>query len=153
MTTMNFQQLHDLAAQVGFADPDTAAAIAIAESRGQTGATNIVTQEQADEYNATHPTGPRHGPERSFGLWQVNTLVWTAYSETQLLDATYNAQAAFAVFKAQGFKAWSTYTSGDYKAYLPKPSPDPVAVGSSASGTVVATLLLAGVTYLVIRHA
>lgn len=112
---MTLDELRQLAAQVGFPDPNLAAAVAEAESRGVPTSTNIVTAAQASAWNAAHPGEPRHGPERSFGLWQINTLAWPAYDETSLLDPTYNAQAALAVSRGGTYwKPWATYTSGLY---------------------------------------
>lgn len=105
---MSLAQLRQLAASLGFPDPTTAAAVAMAESAGDPNATNIVT----------HPA-PGNGPERSFGLWQVNTLAWPAYDETSLLDPTYNARAAYAISNGgRDWSPWSTYTNGAYRQYL-----------------------------------
>lgn len=110
---MNLAQLQQLAASVGFPDPVLAAAVAMAESQGVPTATNIVTN-----------PAPGNGPERSFGLWQINTLAHPQYNETQLLDPTYNAQAALAV-SSQGtnWTPWSTYTHGLYRQYLTPTTP------------------------------
>lgn len=105
---MTIAQLRSLAAHLGFPDPATAAAIAMAESAGDPNAANIVT----------HPA-PGNKPERSFGLWQVNTLAHPEYSESQLSDPTYNGQAAYALSKGgRDWSQWSTYTSGKYRQYL-----------------------------------
>lgn len=105
---MNIDQLRTLAASVGFPNPGTAAAIAMAESRGNPSAQNIVTN-----------PAPGNGPERSFGLWQINTLAHPQYDEQSLLNPTYNAQAAFAVSKGgTDFTPWSTYNHGDYEQYM-----------------------------------
>jgi hypothetical protein len=116
---MTLAQLRSLAAHVGFPDPVTAAAVAMAESGGDPTATNIVSQAQATAWNLAHPGARPHGPERSFGLWQVNTIAWPSYDETQLLDPTYNAQAALAISHGgTDWSHWSTYTDGTYRAYL-----------------------------------
>jgi hypothetical protein len=39
-------------------------------------------------------------------------------NNTQLYDPLTNAKAAHTIFTQSGFKAWSTYTSGAYKAHL-----------------------------------
>jgi hypothetical protein len=109
----------------------------MAESGGNPGATAIVTQEQADAYNAGHPTGPRHGPERSFGLWQVNTLAHPSYGESQLLGPDYNAQAALAISGGgKNFRAWSTYNSGAFRRFMP------VTTGSGFGGLLALALLV-----------
>lgn len=123
MGNLKLADLRDLARGVGFPEEslDTAAAVAMAESRGNPLASNVVSQAQADAYNASHPTGPRHGPESSWGLWQVNTLAHPEYDATRLQDPDYNARAAFVI--SQGglnWRAWSTYTaaSTDPSSYL-----------------------------------
>jgi hypothetical protein len=72
-----------------------AARIAWRESRGNPRATAIVTR-------------PRPGnlPERSFGLWQVNTLASPQYDEAALLDPAYNARAAYELWHAHGWRPW-----------------------------------------------
>jgi hypothetical protein len=105
---MTLAQLRSLAAHLGFPDPVTAAAIAMAESGGDPSVTHIVAN-----------PAPGYGPERSFGLWQINTLAWPQYDEGSLLDATYNGQAAYAISKGgRDWSAWSVYTSGLYKPFL-----------------------------------
>jgi hypothetical protein len=105
---MTLDELRALAASVGFPDPETAAAVAMAESRGNPSAQNIVTN-----------PAPGNGPERSFGLWQVNTLAHPNYDEQSLLDPTYNARAALAISSGgTNWTPWSTYNHGDYKQYM-----------------------------------
>lgn len=105
---MTLAQLRSLAAHLGFPDPALAAAIAMAESGGDPAATAIVVN-----------PSPGFGPERSFGLWQVNTLAHPQYSETQLLDPTYCGQAALAISKGgTDWSPWSTFTSGAYKRFM-----------------------------------
>lgn len=78
---------------------NTMAAIAMAESGGNVGAQN--------------------SSSGAAGLWQILPSAHPQYNIQQLLsDPLYNAQAAVAVFKSQGFGAWSTYTSGAYRQYL-----------------------------------
>jgi hypothetical protein len=115
---MNLAQLRALAVSTGFPNPDLAAAVAMAESRGNPSATAIVTQEQATAWNTANPTEPAHGPERSFGLWQINTLAHPTYSESSLLDPTYNALAAYTISNGgTNWRPWSTYTSGAYRKW------------------------------------
>jgi hypothetical protein len=102
------EELRAFAAQVGFADPNLAAAIAMAESYGHAEATNIVNAK----------AGVR--AERSFGLWQINTLAHPQFDETQLLDPQYNAQAALNLSNGgQDWKLWGAFTNGGYKRYMP----------------------------------
>ncbi len=101
-------ELRALAAQVGFPDPAVAAAVAMAESQGWEGARNVVT-------------APRAGnlPERSFGLWQVNTLAHPEFDEARLTSADYNARAAFLISKSGTvWTAWSTFNDGTYRKYM-----------------------------------
>src|ERR1019366_10543421 len=60
--------------------------------------------------------------ERSFGLWQINTLAHPNYDEASLLDPTYNAQAAYQISSAgTNWSPWSTYTHGEYKPFYSRP--------------------------------
>lgn len=107
-------KLVGLARQAGFKGQDAAtmAAIAMAESRGRSGALN---------------NNPRTG-DLSYGLWQINMLggmgpqrrrAFGIGSNEALFDPATNANAARRVFESQGFGAWSVYRSGAYKNYLP----------------------------------
>jgi hypothetical protein len=126
---MNLAQLRELAVSTGFPNPDLAAAVAMAESKGNPDATAIVT----------NPL-PGNGPERSFGLWQINTLAHPTYSETALLDPTYNAQAAFTISNGgTNWHPWSTFTSGAYKKYY-----FPHVLGISASTWAAIAIGVAG---------
>lgn len=79
----------------------TMAAIALAESGGRVGAIG----------------GPNPNGTYDYGLWQINSS--HRYAKYKLLhDAGYNARAAVAVYHSQGLQAWSTYSSGAYKAFL-----------------------------------
>lgn len=80
---------------------NTMAAIALAESSGQVGATNKNSNGTTDR-----------------GLWQINSSHSQFNSQQLLTDPLYNAQAAVAVFKSQGLTAWSTYNSGAYRNFL-----------------------------------
>lgn len=122
---LTFDELRALAEAVGFvgAAAEIAAAIALAESGGNCHAKNIVSAEQAAAWNAAHPGETRHGPERSFGLWQINTLAHPHFDEARLLDGQYNAHAAFQVSSGgTNFKPWSTYNTGRYRKYMPEVS-------------------------------
>jgi hypothetical protein len=80
---------------------NTMAAIALAESGGQTGATNKNTNGTIDR-----------------GLWQINSSHSQFNAQQLLNDPLYNAQAAVSVFKSQGLTAWTTYSSGAYRNFL-----------------------------------
>jgi len=129
---LNLAQLRALAVSTGFPNPDLAAAVAMAESGGNPNAEAIIT----------NPL-PGNGPERSFGLWQINTLAHPTYSEASLLDPTYNALAAYTISNGgTNWRPWSTYTSGLYKKwYRPQvfgvDVSTWVAIGIGAVGAVV----------------
>lgn len=122
-------KLVGLARQAGFRGQDAAtmAAIAMAESRGRSGALN---------------NNPRTG-DLSYGLWQINMLggmgpqrrrAFGIGSNEALFDPATNANAARRVFESQGFGAWSVYRSGAYKNYLP-------AAMAAAGGGAVASAI------------
>lgn len=98
---------------VGFTGDDavTATAIAIGESGGNANAHNynILTRDD------------------SYGLWQINMfgslgqprlIQFGIVIKEQLLDPGTNAKAAYSIFKAQGFKAWSVWVSGAYRVHM-----------------------------------
>jgi hypothetical protein len=97
-------QLQDIARQGGWPEDliVTIAAIGMGESSGDPNARN-----------------PNLARENSIGLWQVNRYAWPQYSEADLRDPIYNAQAAFAIYQRQGFRAWGAYSNGSYKRFLP----------------------------------
>lgn len=120
---MNLPELRELLRDVGFPEDsiDTGAAIAMAESDGDPDAKNIVTAAQAQAWNDAHPGQPRHGPERSFGLFQVNTLAHPSYDEARLADPDYNARAALLISSGgKNWHPWSTYTAdaSNARSYL-----------------------------------
>jgi len=92
-------QLVALARDTGFPDPNTAAAVALAESGGYPGALG-------DDGN-------------SVGLWQIHMPSHPSYSKTDLRDPRKNARAAFSISKAGStWRWWSAYRSGAYRKYL-----------------------------------
>ena len=75
---------------------------------------------------------PRY-PDDSYGLFQINMLDEPGYklgeerrqryglrSNEELKNPTVNAKAALDIRNRQGLGAWSVYTSGAYKQYLPE---------------------------------
>jgi len=96
-------------------DLNIAVAVATAESKGN-----------ARALGDTTITTPKWGP--SVGLFQIRTLKHPGdYSGvdakrvySKLFDAEYNAQLAHSIWKKDGWRPWSTYTSGAYKQYLGK---------------------------------
>lgn len=110
MTTLSYAQIRAYAQAAGAADPDTAAAIALAESGGSTTAHNIIP------------------PDDSYGLWQINMLGSLGparrkslgiSSNSSLFDPATNARAMALISKGgTDFSAWSTYKSGSYRKYV-----------------------------------
>ncbi len=66
----------------------------------------------------------------SYGGFQIRSLraqkgTGEIRDEDELLRPRFNAKSAKAIKASQGWGAWSTYTSGMYKAYLPEQYPPP----------------------------
>lgn len=77
----------------------TARAVCLAESGGR-----------ADAYN---PRG-----ERSRGLFQINGKAHPQWDNDTLFDPEVNAQVAYGLWQAQGWRPWSAYTVGTYRRYM-----------------------------------
>lgn len=110
MAKLTQAQVAEVARQAGMSDPVTMSAIAMAESGGRTNAHNPIP------------------PDNSYGLWQINMIgsmgpsrrrQYGISSNSQLFDAATNARAAKMILDSQGLKAWTTYTSGAYKKFMP----------------------------------
>lgn len=103
-TKLSSSQIADTLRQAGWEERHvpTMTAVALAESSGNPSAHN-----------------PKY-PDDSYGLLQVNRLAHPEFSPETLRDPLRNAKAALNVFreKKQGFKAWTTFTSGAYKKHL-----------------------------------
>jgi hypothetical protein len=112
MTYLSYAQLRAYAAAAGAADPDTAAAVALAETDG------------TGDSKAHNPIPP----DDSYGPWQINMLgplgpdrrkKLGITSNTQLYDPLVNARAMVMISSGgSNFRPWTTYTSGKYKKYL-----------------------------------
>lgn len=91
-------QVKAIAAGVGMKDPARMAAIAMAESGGDTLIVNSIG---------------------CVGLWQINQPVWVkshpTWTRKWLQNPINNAIAAKAVYAVQGFGAWQAYTGPDAK--------------------------------------
>jgi len=139
---LSLEQLRELARAVGFPDVATAAAVAMAESGGDSCA-------RGDPHTPSDCSnlGP---PSTSLGLWQIHVPAHPEVDASQLFDPLYNAHAAFAISSGgTNWHPWSTYTSGAYQRYLgapagPSPSPSPSSGVSPAAAvaTVAAGLAL-----------
>jgi hypothetical protein len=99
------------AIQAGFPKEQivTAVAVALAESKGNANALN------------TKP------PDLSYGLWQINMYGSLGPARRQqfgisknedLFGTAVNARAAKMIYDGSGWRAWSTYKSGAYQAYI-----------------------------------
>ena len=112
--TYSFAQLEALWEEAGGpgAVAPIMAAIALAESGGNP--FSVVSDPTAHDPSAT-----------ANGLWQINTGsdANPQFRSWQLTDPMQNAMAAVAVWKSQGFGAWTTYTSGAYTAFLQGSAP------------------------------
>ena len=95
----------------------TAVAVALAESGGNPQARALTPWED------------------SRGLWQINTLAHPQYDAQALYDPLYNAQAAYALWQAQGWQPWTAYTSGAYRRFLGQDAE----VGGGLAGASVAS--------------
>jgi len=108
MATLSIAQLKGLAQQVGLSSNNAtiAAAIAMAESGGNT--------------NAHNPGNPRTGDiENSWGLWQINLLAHPQYTAFQMQNALSNAKAMATISSGgANWNPWGTYTSGAYRKFL-----------------------------------
>ena len=78
----------------------TMAAIALAESGGNPGSTNVNTNGTTDR-----------------GLWQINS----SHGSQSTYDIPANARSAVAIEKEQGLGAWTTYKTGAYNQFLGAP--------------------------------
>jgi len=119
MANLTYSQLEGVWIQNGgsTALAPTMAAIALAESRGNPKARN-------DKDNG--------GSQSSFGLWQISTGTHTPPSPNWA-DPNVNAKLAVGKYKSQGLKAWGTYTSQAYKAFLANGVPPTTVAGGSGA--------------------
>lgn len=112
MATLTAEQVYAAARGAGASHQEaiTLTAIAKGESGWRTEAHNPV------------------GRDNSYGLWQINMLgtmganrrkQFGLSSNEQLFDPRRNAAAALAILRSQGWKAWSVYSKGIYKQYMP----------------------------------
>lgn len=129
-----------LCIKVGFsaADAKIAGAIAMVETPSiHAGVTYSDFSAIGDQDLATEYWG------NSYGGFQIRSVrsesgKGTTRDAYQLLDPEFNCRSALAIRKAQGFGAWSTYNSGQYKAYLqddypPQPGTYVIVAGDTIS--------------------
>lgn len=138
MAVLTHAQLEELWVTAGGSEAtaDTAAAVAQAESGGNTA--EILNTARPD-LAGYHPPAPGNLPEYSVGLWQINELAHPQYTTTQLLTPVGNVNAAVAISDGgASFEAWSTFKNGDYRRFLtsggtPTAQPGTVSGFSTAS--------------------
>lgn len=115
MATLSADQVYAAARSAGATHDE--AVILTAISAGESGW-------RTEAHNPNAGTG-----DNSFGLWQINMLgnmgkerarSWGLSSYDQLFDPIVNAKAAVSILRSQGFKAWTVYTKGVYKKFLPQ---------------------------------
>lgn len=130
MTRLSFGELSALARSAGWvgADATVAAAVAMAESRGDPTAVNTSSN--------------------CIGLWQVNANVHRQYDPTRLKEPAYNAAAAYAIWKGSGWGAWTTHTGGQYKQFLDGTDSGEVSATTAALPGLGTVDALAGLTDL-----
>lgn len=96
--TLSYGQIVGLTEQRGFRDPHMAAAIAMAESRGNTCATNANSNGSIDR-----------------GLFQINSV----HGGLSTIDLSANLDAAYRISKGgTDWSAWVTYQTGAFKQFL-----------------------------------
>jgi len=129
MAVHSLAEMKSYAAQAGFSGtlPAIMAAIGDAESSGRDDVVNAIG---------------------CVGIWQINQPAWKSshpeWTVEWLKNPANNAAAAYAVYQAQGLKAWTTYTSGEYKKYLSQATAadinlgdlNPIQAGKDAAGAI-----------------
>lgn len=104
MATISMDDAVRLAAAAGFPRKEIATAAAVAKSESGLDTAAVNTRNT----NGSTDTG----------LWQINSV--HGYSPAELLDPAGNARAAYAVWRRQGWSAWSDYRNGRYLAHTPE---------------------------------
>jgi Lysozyme like domain len=79
-----------------------------------------------------------YNPSGATGLWQILGAVDPA-DQANLTDPATNAHEAVLKYQSQGLSAWTTYTSGAYKAYLSGSTTPDTSVPGSGSATATTT--------------
>ena len=100
--TFTKDDLVALCTQTGFADPNQAAAISMAESHGQ------------PEVTSANPDGGTN-----IGLFQIDDKAHPQYDSAKLRQPGYNAQAAYEISNGgTNWGAWQTFVEGTFRQYL-----------------------------------
>jgi hypothetical protein len=119
MPTLSPTQLYSQARAAGFSplDATVAAAIALAESGGNTDAKGTNKDGSIDR-----------------GAWQINSRWHPEITDVCATDPTCSANAAFSISRGgKDFTPWTTYTSGAYKSFTGTVN---ASVGLSSGGFV-----------------
>lgn len=116
MANLSGQQVYSLARAAGASHAEAIMLTAI--SKGE----SIGWNPQA--YNGDASTG-----DKSYGLWQINMLgdmgpqrrAWFGItSNEELFNPATNAKAALLILRSRGWRAWTVWSSGAYKQYMPE---------------------------------
>jgi hypothetical protein len=92
----------------------------------------IAEAESGGKVLVTNPND-NGGTQTSWGLWQISNGTHTAPSPNWG-DPSVNAKLAIGKLDSQGLKAWGTYNSGAYKAFLSgKTAPDFTLTGAPSA--------------------
>jgi hypothetical protein len=75
----------------------------------------IAMAESGGNPRATGPFTP--GGNRAMGLWQILMPANAGFVHGNVFNEMVNARAAVAIWRAQGYRAWETYTNGAYLRY------------------------------------
>jgi Lysozyme like domain len=133
---LSSSEISAYASKAGFSGDDLGIAVAVAQAESHGNPT-------------AHNSKP---PDDSYGLWQINMLgalgperrkQFGITSNVQLYDPTTNAKAAYMIWKGSGWKAWTTYTSDEYKKYLDSTTSQ---TGTLAQGTIDPKSQYSGIT-------
>jgi Lysozyme like domain len=73
-------------------------------------------------------------PSGASGLWQILGAVNPA-DQNSLFNPAVNAKEAVLKYQSQGLGAWTTYTSGAYKAYMSNSTTPDTSVSTDAAAT------------------
>lgn len=101
-------QLQDILRQAGWPDA------VVSSSSGQVPLIALMAAVGKAESGGNPAIPNINSRERSIGLWQINMNAHPEYSQSQLVDPIFNAEAALSVYQQQGLRAWGAYTDGSY---------------------------------------
>lgn len=113
---LSYNEILGYAQTAGFGDDaPTAAAIALAESGGDPTAYN--KEEQAVGHHGRTDAEDGKG---SYGLMQIYLFMHPEFEGQDLTDPQTNMNAGFSVYSnaGNGFRPWSTFSSGAYEEFL-----------------------------------